>query len=116
MIEQATKITLTSRAFHNTQLGAFAEYFTDLIGYDKFIPMNAGCEADETACKLARRWAYRVKGVPSNKANILFPTGNFWGRSITASGACDDPARYTDFGPFTAGFELFKYDDIEDLR
>ena len=78
--------------------------------------MNAGCEADETACKMARRWAYRVKGVPSNQANILFPRGNFWGRSITASGACDDPTRSTDFGPFTAGFELFNYNDIEDLR
>ena len=78
--------------------------------------MNSGVEADETACKLARRWAYRVKGVPHDKANILFPTGNFWGRSITASGACDDPARYTDFGPFTAGFELFPYDDVAGLR
>jgi ornithine--oxo-acid transaminase len=78
--------------------------------------MNSGCEADETACKLARRWGYRVKGVESNNAMILFPTGNFWGRSITASGACDDPSRYTDFGPFTAGFELFKYNDIPDLE
>ena len=116
MIDQAQKVTLTSRAFHNTTLGAFAEYFTDLIGYDRFIPMNSGVEADETACKLARRWAYRVKGTPSNKANILFPTGNFWGRSITASGACDDPARYNDFGPFTDGFELFQYNDVEALR
>ena len=70
----------------------------------------------ETEKLSGKGWAYRVKGVPSNKANILFPTGNFWGRSITASGACDDPARYDDFGPFTAGFELFKYDDVEDLR
>jgi ornithine--oxo-acid transaminase len=66
MIEQATKITLTSRAFHNTQLGHFGEYITNLLGYEKFIPMNSGCEADETACKLARRWGYRVKGVESN--------------------------------------------------
>jgi ornithine--oxo-acid transaminase len=116
MITQATKITLSSRAFHNTQLGIFGAYITDLLKYEKFIPMNTGCEGDETACKLARRWAYRVKGVPKDKANILFPTGNFWGRSITASGACDDPARFTDFGPFTAGFDLFKYDDIPDLE
>lgn len=66
MIEQAQKVTLTSRAFHNTQLGAFGEYITGLIGYDKFIPMNSGVEADETACKMARRWAYNVKGVPDN--------------------------------------------------
>ena len=78
--------------------------------------MNTGCEANETACKLARLWAYRVKGVPDNKATILFPTNNFWGRSITASGACDDPSRYTQFGPFTGGFELYKYDDAPDLE
>jgi ornithine--oxo-acid transaminase len=116
MIAQATKITLTSRALHNTQLGIFGAYITDLLKYEKFIPANGGCEGDETACKMARRWAYRVKGVPHNKANILFPTGNFWGRSITASGACDDPTRFTDFGPFTAGFDLFKYNDIPDLE
>ena len=81
---------MTSRAFHNTQLGEFGSYITDLLGYDKFIPMNGGVEADETACKMVRRWAYRAKGVPDNQAMILFPTGNFWGRSITASGACDD--------------------------
>lgn len=116
MVAQASKITLTSRAFHNTQLGDFAKYFTDLIGYDKLIPMNSGVEADETACKMARRWGYRVKGIPHDQANILFPTGNFWGRSITASGACDDPSRYADFGPFTAGFELFEYNNLEALR
>jgi len=78
--------------------------------------MNAGCEADETAIKFARRWAYNVKGTPDNKAVTLFPTDCFWGRSITASGACDDPARYNKFGPFTDGFELFKYNDIADLE
>jgi len=78
--------------------------------------MNSGVEADETACKMARRWGYRTKGIPDNEAMILFPTGNFWGRSITASGACDDPARYNDFGPFTAGFELFKYNDLAALE
>ena len=78
--------------------------------------MNGGCEADETACKMVRRWAYRAKGVPDNEAMILFPTGNFWGRSITASGACDDFSRYNQFGPFTKGFELFNYNDIPDLE
>jgi len=97
-------------------LGKFGAYLTDLLGYEKLIPMNSGVEADETACKLARRWAYRVKGIEDNKANILFPTGNFWGRSITASGACDDPSRYHHFGPFTAGFEIFPYNDLEDLE
>lgn len=89
---------------------------TDLFGYDKFIPMNGGVEADETACKLIRRWGYRSKGIPDDKATILFPRGCFWGRSITASGACDDPVRYTQFGPFTPGFELFNYNDPEDLE
>lgn len=93
-MQQASKITLTSRAFHNTELGKFGGYITNLLGYDKFIPMNGGVEADETACKMIRRWAYREKGVPDNQAVILFPTNNFWGRSITASGACDDPVRY----------------------
>lgn len=78
--------------------------------------MNSGVEADETACKMARRWGYRTKGIPDNQANILFPTGNFWGRSITASGACDDPSRYHQFGPFTAGFELFEYNNLADLE
>lgn len=116
MMEQATKVTLTSRAYHNMTLGPFAEYFTNLIGYDRLIPMNSGVEADETACKMARRWGYRAKGIPDNQANILFPTGNFWGRSITASGACDDPSRYNQFGPFTAGFELFEYNNVDALR
>lgn len=116
LIEQAQKVTLTGRAFHNMHLGSFAKYLTNLVGYDKFCPMNTGVEADEMACKIARRWAYRVKGVPRDQAMILFPTANYWGRSITASGACDDPTRYTDFGPFTAGFELFKYNDVPALR
>lgn len=101
MLAQASKITLTSRAYVNTELGVFGKYITELLGYERFIPMNSGVEADETACKMARRWAYRSKGVPDNQAEILFPTGNFWGRSITASGACDDPSRYNQFGPFT---------------
>jgi len=109
-------VTLTSRAMHNVELPKFAEYITGLLKYDRFVPMNGGCEADETAVKFARRWAYNVKGVPDNEAVTLFPTDNFWGRSITASGACDDPTRYNKFGPFTAGFDLFKYDDVDALR
>jgi len=115
-INQASNITLTSRAFHNTQLGEFGKYLTGLLGYDKFIPMNTGVEADETAIKIARRWAYRVKGVPDDQAMVLFPKSCFWGRSITACGACDDPLRKTEFGPFTPGFELCNWDDAEDLE
>ena len=89
-IEQACKVTLTSRAMLNPMLGQFGELMNQVSGYDKLLPCNGGVEADETACKLARRWGYRVKGIPHNQANILFPTGNFWGRTITASGACDD--------------------------
>jgi len=94
MITQATKLAHVSRTFHNETIGPFGKYITELLGYERFMAMNGGCEADESACKLARRWAYRAKGVPDNEAVILFPTGNFWGRSITASGACDDPSRY----------------------
>lgn len=78
--------------------------------------MNGGVESVETACKLARRWAYRHKGVPDNEAVILFPKNCFWGRSITASGACDDPLRFTQMGPFTGGFELFDYDSPSALE
>jgi ornithine--oxo-acid transaminase len=74
--------------------------------------MNSGVEAVETAVKLARRWGYNVKGIPDDKANVLIAKGCFWGRSITASGACDDPTRYARFGPFTPGFELVNYDDV----
>jgi len=116
MMAQAGKITLTSRAFVNTELGVFGKYITELLGYERFIPMNSGVEADETAIKMARRWAYRHKGTPDNQAMVLFPTNCFWGRSITAAGACDDPIRYTEFGPFTEGFELFKWNDLPALE
>ena len=109
-------MTQTSRAFNNDKLAETAEYLCKLLGYDKVLPSNGGVEAVESACKLARRWAYVVKGVPDNQAKILFPSGCFWGRSITASGACDDPQRYEKFGPFTPGFDIFKYNDIEDLK
>lgn len=94
-------------------MGEFSAYLCDLLGYDKFLPSSTGVEADESACKVARRWGYVVKGVEADKASILFPNGNFWGRSITASGACDDPQRYTNFGPFTPGFPLVNYNDAD---
>jgi ornithine--oxo-acid transaminase len=97
----------------NTHLGPFSEYICALLGYDKFMPMNSGAEACESACKIARRWGYVVKGVEHDKASIIMMKNNFWGRSITGSGACDDPIRYTNFGPFTPGFPLVAYNDVE---
>lgn len=80
------------------------------------LPMNSGVEAVETSVKLARRWGYNVKGIEENKANVLIAKGCFWGRSITASGACDDPSRSYRFGPFTPGFDLVNFNDVEDIR
>lgn len=115
-IEQAQKLTLTSRAFHSDLLGEFAEYITKYFGYDKVLPMNTGVEAVETALKLARRWAYQVKGVPSNKAKIITVEGNFHGRTINViSFSTDESARH-DFGPFTTGYVTIPYDDIKALE
>lgn len=80
------------------------------------LPMNTGVEACETAVKIARRWGYVKKGIPDNQAQVVVANGNFWGRSITASGACDDPSRYTHFGPFTPGFPLVPYDDVNSIK
>ena len=97
-------------------MGPTCQYLTQLIGYDKFLPMYSGAEAGETACKLARRWGYVKKGIPDNKAEVVVMQGNFWGRTITASGACDDPARYEKFGPFTPGFPLVPFNDIGAIK
>lgn len=110
------KITQTSRAFHNDQMGLTCEYLTKTLGYDKFLPMNSGAEAGETAVKLARRWGYVKKGIPSNQAKVVVMEGNFWGRTITASGACDDPSRYENFGPFTPGFPMVPFNDIPAIK
>lgn len=112
-IDQAPLLTQTSRAFLNTHLGPFSEYLCNLLGYDKFLPSSSGVEACESACKLARRWGYVVKGVEHDKASIIMMNNNFWGRSITASGACDDETRYQNFGPFTPGFPLVAYNDVD---
>ncbi|MBU3744081.1 MAG: aminotransferase class III-fold pyridoxal phosphate-dependent enzyme, partial [Sediminibacterium sp.] len=90
--EQASKLTLTSRAFHNNQLGAYAQYITQLFGFQKVLPMNTGVEGGETAIKLARRWAYTRKGVPENQAIIVFVEGNFWGRTLAAISSSSDPS------------------------
>ncbi|XP_057681687.1 ornithine aminotransferase, mitochondrial [Corythoichthys intestinalis] len=113
---QASKLTLTSRAFYNDMLGAYAEFVTTLFGYDKVLPMNTGVEGGETACKLARKWAYNVKGVPKNKAKIVFADGNFWGRTMAAISSSTDPSSYEGFGPFMPGFELVPFNDIPALE
>uniref|UniRef100_A0A3Q3X7P1 Ornithine aminotransferase n=1 Tax=Mola mola TaxID=94237 RepID=A0A3Q3X7P1_MOLML len=113
---QASKLTLTSRAFYNEVLGAYEEYITTMFGYDKVLPMNTGVESGETACKLARKWAYTVKGVPKNKAKIIFANGNFWGRTLAAISSSTDPSSYEGFGPYMPGFELVPYNDIPSLE
>jgi len=116
LIDQASKLTLTSRAFHNDVLGEYEEFMTKLFGFDKLLPMNTGVEACETSVKLARRWGYDVKGVEKYKAKIIFAEGNFWGRSIAAVSASTDPNSFTGFGPFTPGFETIPYNDIPALE
>jgi ornithine--oxo-acid transaminase len=97
-------------------MGLTCQYLSNLLGYDKFLPMNSGAEAGETAVKLARRWGYVIKGIPDNQADVVFMEGNFWGRTITASGACDDPSRYEKFGPFTPGFPMVPFNDIGAIK
>lgn len=116
LTEQATKLTLTSRAFYNNWLGEYEKYITQYFGYDKVLPMNTGVEAGETAIKLARRWAYDKKGVEENKAKIIFAEGNFWGRTMAAISSSTDPSSYKGFGPFMPGFDLVPYNNIEDLE
>jgi ornithine--oxo-acid transaminase len=116
LTEQAQKLTLTSRAFYNNLLGQYAEFITDYFGYDRVLPMNTGVEGGETAVKLARHWAYRVKGVPENKAKIIFVEGNFWGRTLAAISSSTDPSSFKDFGPFMPGYEIIPYNDLPALE
>ncbi|MEL6252660.1 MAG: ornithine--oxo-acid transaminase [Bacteroidota bacterium] len=115
LYEQAAKLTLTSRAFYNDVLGPYEKYITELLGYDKVLPMNTGVEGGETALKLCRKWAYSVKGVPENQAKILFANGNFWGRTLAAVSSSTDPSSYAGFGPYMPGFELIEYNDLDAL-
>lgn len=115
-IEQAKKLTLTSRAFYNDCLGEYEEYITRYFGYDKVLPMNTGAEGVETAIKLCRRWAYEKKGIRDNEAKIIVCEGNFHGRTITVISASSDPDSYGRFGPFTPGFVKIPYDDINALK
>jgi len=115
-IEQAHKLTLTSRAFHNDVLGEYEEYITKYFGYDKVLPMNTGVEAVETGLKLARRWGYEIKGIPKNKAKIITCEHNFHGRTISVISFSSDEEARKGFGPFTPGFEIIKYNDIAALQ
>lgn len=113
---QAQQLTLTSRAFYNDVLGPYEQYITELLGYDKVLPMNTGVEGGETAIKLARKWAYTVKGVPENQAKIIFVEGNFWGRTLAAISSSTDPSSYHGFGPFMPGYEVIPYNDLPALE
>ncbi|MDA3867788.1 MAG: ornithine--oxo-acid transaminase [Salinivirgaceae bacterium] len=113
--EQAEKLTLTSRAFYNNVLGEFEEYVTKLFGYDKILPMNTGAEADETALKLCRKWAYEKKGIPENEAKIIVCAENFHGRTISIISMSSDPDARKNFGPYTPGFVTIPYNNIEAL-
>jgi ornithine--oxo-acid transaminase len=112
LINQSKKLTLTSRAFYNSELGPYEKYICNLFGYDKVLPMNTGVEGGETSNKLARKWGYLKKGIPENKARIIFAKGNFWGRTLAAISSSDDPLSYKDFGPFMPGYDLIPYNDL----
>ncbi len=116
LMDQASKLTLTSRAFYNDVLGEYEKFVTDFFGYDRLLPMNTGVEGGETAIKLARKWAYLNKGVPKNKAKIIFVEGNFWGRTLAAISSSNDPLSTKDFGPFMPGYEIIPYNDIDALK
>ena len=113
---QSERLTLTSRAFYNSNLGPFEKFMTELFGSDKVLPMNSGVEGGETSNKLARKWGYQKKGIPENQARILFAHGNFWGRTLAAISSSDDPLSYKDFGPYMPGYDLIPYNDLEALE
>jgi ornithine--oxo-acid transaminase len=116
LIGQAQVLTLTSRAFYNDSLGVYEKYITEYFGYDKVLPMNSGAEADETALKLCRKWAYLKKGIPENQAKIIVCEGNFHGRTITIISMSTDPDSYGGFGPFTPGFISIPYNNTAALE
>ena len=116
MIEQAQTLTLTSRAFYNNVLGEYEKFITELLGYDKVLPMNTGVEGGETAVKLARRWAYDVKGIKKYNAKIIVANDNFHGRTMMAVSASTDPDSYEGYGPFLPGFVKIPFNDIPALE
>jgi ornithine--oxo-acid transaminase len=116
LTDQAKILTLTSRAFYNSVLGEYEEYITKYFKYDKVLPMNSGAEADETALKLCRKWAYKKKGVKENNAKIIACEGNFHGRTISIVSMSTDPDARNDYGPFTPGFIIIPYNDLNALE
>lgn len=115
MVDQARTLTLTSRAFYNDQLGPYEKFITEYFGYDKVLPMNTGAEADETALKLCRKWAYEKKGIKANQAKIIVCEDNFHGRTITIVSMSTDPDAKNNFGPFTPGFITIPYNNLDAL-
>jgi ornithine--oxo-acid transaminase len=116
LVDQAQKLTLTSRAFYNDQLGEYEKFITGYFSFDKVLPMNTGVEAAETAIKLARRWGYVKKGIADNKAKIIFPENNFWGRTLAAISASTDASSYKGFGPYMPGFQIVPYNNLNALE
>lgn len=116
LVEQAQKLTLTSRAFHSDMLGEYAQYITTYFGYDKVLPMNSGVEAVETAIKLARRWGYKKKGIAANRAKIVTVAGNFHGRTLNVVSFSTDSSSRDGFGPFMPGYEVIPYNDLTALE
>jgi ornithine--oxo-acid transaminase len=116
MVDQAQKLTLTSRAFYNDKLGNYEEFVTNYFGFDKVLPMNTGAEAVETALKLCRKWAYEVKGIHENQAQIIVCENNFHGRTTTIISFSNDESARKNFGPFTDGFIKIEYDNLEALE
>lgn len=116
MVQQAQTLTLTSRAFHNDVLGKFEKFACEFFGFDKLLPMNTGAEAVETALKLCRKWAYEVKGIDENKAEIIVCENNFHGRTTTIISFSNDPVARKNFGPYTNGFIKIEYNNLEALE
>ena len=116
LTRQAQRLTLTSRAFHNDQLGKCEQYLCHYFGYDKVLLMNSGVEAGETALKLTRKWAYKVKGISQNQAVMVFAEGNFWGRTLAAISSSTDPSSTNDYGPLLPGYQLVPYNDLAALE
>jgi ornithine--oxo-acid transaminase len=115
LVQQASKLTLTSRAFFNDSLGEYEKFITSFFGYDKVLPMNTGVEAVETAVKLARRWGYKMKGIPDNQAKIIWVENNFHGRTLSSISASTDPSSYSGFGPLVPGYVIIPYNDLKAL-
>lgn len=116
MVRQAQKLTLTSRAFYNDRLGECEKFLCDYFGYDKVLMMNSGVEGGETALKLTRKWAYKVKGIEPGKAKTVYAAGNFWGRTLAAISSSTDPSSTNDYGPFLPGYEIIPYNDLQALE